>query len=182
MKDLTKIKTPLGLLGKKTRKALRAHHEAGGEIQQYITYAGWVDIPAPHWDPATAYRAKPQAMTDDIADGTFRVYATESALPVEDGTRCKNCTNSHAKEKIGSYTEVTTDKLHEIPATLPAMMPRAPSGDMIAKINMCPPVSGDPWPVIKEWQESRKSAGLGQKGQERLRIAGDAIMALKVPE
>ena len=59
MKDLTKIKTPFGLLGKKTRKALRAHFEAGGEIKIYLEDGGWTDCLNPFNSGELAYRAKP---------------------------------------------------------------------------------------------------------------------------
>jgi len=76
MKDLTKIKAPLGLLGKKTRKALRAHHEADETIQCYSVF-GWMDC-EPDWTEYHVYRAKPTALDltpsgDGCADDTDAV-------------------------------------------------------------------------------------------------------------
>jgi hypothetical protein len=61
MKDLTKIKKPFDLLGKKTRAALEAH----GGPYQYLGRCGWSDCQsspmAGKFDSLTAYRVKPAA-------------------------------------------------------------------------------------------------------------------------
>jgi len=56
MKDLTKIKAPLGLLGKKTSKALRAH---SGPIEVWDCEKGWEIVTAPIWLMDCVYRVKP---------------------------------------------------------------------------------------------------------------------------
>lgn len=56
MKDLTKIKTPLGLLKKKTREALVDYP---GQIQRWEYERGWVDHNRRPHDHNTVYRAKP---------------------------------------------------------------------------------------------------------------------------
>ncbi len=57
MKDLTKIKTPFGLLKPKVRNAMHEHHDAGGTIQCYSVH-GWMDC-EPDWTEYHVYRVKP---------------------------------------------------------------------------------------------------------------------------
>lgn len=55
MKDLTKIKTPFGLLKPNVQNALRAH---GGPYEVYV-YRGWQSTETPFTDEALSYRVKP---------------------------------------------------------------------------------------------------------------------------
>ena len=71
MKDLTKIKTPFVLLGKKTRKALRASTD---QIQVYHDN-GWHDIDRPAFLPFCTYRAKPAdpiAVLSEMQEAVFK--------------------------------------------------------------------------------------------------------------
>lgn len=79
MKDLTKIKTPFGLLGKKTRKALRAH---GGP---YEFYSGgkWRSGENPTWHETYAYRVKPAdpiAVLSDMQESVFKSVLGYAAI------------------------------------------------------------------------------------------------------
>ena len=79
MKDLTKIKTPFGLLGKKTRKALRASTD---QIQVYRDN-GWHDIDRPAFLPSCTYRAKPAdpiAVLSELQTEVFKKVLTCDAL------------------------------------------------------------------------------------------------------
>ena len=120
MKDLTKIKTPFGLLKPKVRNAMHEHHDAGGTIQCYSVH-GWMDC-EPDWTEYHVYRVKP---SDPIRP-------------------------EHIKVSGGAFT-FAGDQPHPIFA------------------------------AVKEWQDARKGAGLGTKGHERIRIAAEALAAIKVP-
>ena len=64
MTDLTKIKKPLGLLKKKTQKALMAHD---GPIEMY-TDSGWSVVNNPLWTSSYTYRAAPLPATKPSVD------------------------------------------------------------------------------------------------------------------
>lgn len=83
MKDLTKIKTPFGLLGKKTRNALREHHDAGGEIDCWDYETGWRNCEDPMWARNTPYRVKPAdpiAVLSEMQTEVFKKVLTCDAL------------------------------------------------------------------------------------------------------
>jgi hypothetical protein len=63
MIDLTKIKTPFGLLEPETQEALRAH---GGPYELYDG-PGWSEW-HPMWINAATYRVKPQPLTKPSID------------------------------------------------------------------------------------------------------------------
>lgn len=77
MKDLTKIKTPFGLLKPKVRSAMHEHHDAGGTIQCYSVH-GWMDC-EPDWTEYRVYRVKP---ADLIMDARF-----VPAIPWDNGVK-----------------------------------------------------------------------------------------------
>jgi pantothenate kinase-related protein Tda10 len=74
MKDLTKIKKPFGLLGRKTQAALKAH---GGPYQVFW-WPSWQDhFTQADFDYSVAYRVKPQPKP--IAEPTTE-YSTQAEI------------------------------------------------------------------------------------------------------
>jgi hypothetical protein len=59
MKDLTKIKKPFGMLGKKTQARLRALPAADGAVQGYSTGGDWSVLSHPAWVTYHTYRQSP---------------------------------------------------------------------------------------------------------------------------
>ncbi len=83
MKDLTKIKTPVGLLKTKVQKALRAH---GGPYECYVD-GQWSHC-YPTWNKDYAYRVKPAdpiTLTTVVGDGIIDNTATLQAAVDEAG-------------------------------------------------------------------------------------------------
>jgi len=68
--DPTKITMPFGTLRRKISNALRAHDDAGGEIEVW-TGAAWIAA-SPAWEPTHVYRVKPQMLS---ADNNIKVPA-----------------------------------------------------------------------------------------------------------
>ena len=58
--NLTKIKTPFGLLSEKKKAALKAHCKDGGKIEAFLNSGTWGKSTSPHWYSSVTYRAKPE--------------------------------------------------------------------------------------------------------------------------
>jgi len=61
--NLTKIKTPFGLLSKKKQAALKAHYDAGGDVETFRAAGYWDELLLPCWHHDMTYRAKPVMQT-----------------------------------------------------------------------------------------------------------------------
>jgi len=72
VKDLTKIKTPFGLLGKKTRKALQEHWGVGGEIEYFDDEGVWVLSTGHQWLPWRVYRKKQIEPVTPVLSSEYR--------------------------------------------------------------------------------------------------------------